>query len=439
MNNGCIEFNQCNNRYGLQMENLEKLIAIVNRFYIISKNINIKTLSFNEKISLLGFYGEIYNVISDKEECIERFYEVIGEIRDYIEETHFNRISLFGGLSNIALFIDPIVKETGYFQKFQDSLNQIIIEEADKQAMLYKTNLEWTYSSNYDVISGLYGVGAYLMTLDSDSAKASVIDIIDYFVKLSNYRQINTNRIPGWYIKNECLPTQEYKENYKSGCINYSLSHGIAGPLCILGKGLLYGMEVEGQREAIETILNEYKKTMIYDNQIAIWPGMIRLEDYINSIFDGSNKRMSWCYGSIGILKSLQVAATAMKKSKLEEWIYEQNVKIAEMPIEKFYLESPILCHGYAGASAYYRKMYDESHGSMFSHKYNEIVQLLLEKYDRKFIYCFKDFVRKYIKNGVEEEYLDKLTFLEGTPGICMELVAFLKEKSYFERILLLD
>ena len=83
--------------------------------------------------------------------------------------------------------------------------------------------------------------------------------------------------------------------------------------------------------------------------------------------------------------------------------------------------------------------MYDESHGSMFSHKYNEIVQLLLEKYDRKFIYCFKDFVRKYIKNGVEEEYLDKLTFLEGTPGICMELVAFLKEKSYFERILLLD
>ena len=69
MNNGCIEFNQCNNRYGLQMENLEKLIAIVNRFYIISKNINIKTLSFNEKISLLGFYGEIYNVISDKEEC----------------------------------------------------------------------------------------------------------------------------------------------------------------------------------------------------------------------------------------------------------------------------------------------------------------------------------------------------------------------------------
>ena len=40
MNNGCIEFNQCNNRYGLQMENLEKLIAIVNRFYIISKNIN---------------------------------------------------------------------------------------------------------------------------------------------------------------------------------------------------------------------------------------------------------------------------------------------------------------------------------------------------------------------------------------------------------------
>ena len=39
MNNGCIEFNQCNNRYGLQMENVEKLIAIVNRFYIISKNI----------------------------------------------------------------------------------------------------------------------------------------------------------------------------------------------------------------------------------------------------------------------------------------------------------------------------------------------------------------------------------------------------------------
>ena len=42
----------------------------------------------------------------------------------------------------------------------------------------------------------------------------------------------------------------------------------------------------------------------------------------------------------------------------------------------------------------------------------------------------------KYTDNGFTEKYEDKLTLLEGSTGICTELAAYLKEESWFDKML---
>lgn len=438
MNCKYIDYKLCKNNYNLSKEEIHKILVIIENFLDKLSRIQFKELSFNDKISLLGFYCDSYSLAKNKEDCISDIYNLLNDLKQNIEGGHVD-ISLFGGLTNIAMFIKPVVETTGYFKKFQKNINKLIVEFSSKQSTIYKNNLEWNRSSHFDVISGLSGVALYLFTLGDDAAKKAIKDIIEYFIALSEYRYSNDLLLPGWYIKGECLPTKEYREDFKEGCINYSLSHGIAGPLYILSKGICEKIEVEGQKVAIKRILEEYHKVGTYMNEICIWPGMMQLDEYLKNINSCSNLRMSWCYGSLGILQSILIAGNAINEPKIVDWTLDQFLKISNMPIQNYYLDSPIICHGYAGASTVFRRLYDRYKDERFLLRNKVILSILFDLYNPQFLYGYKDFRRINTEHGFSEEYQDKLTILEGTTGICLELIAFLKDRSFLERILFLN
>jgi len=83
--------------------------------------------------------------------------------------------------------------------------------------------------------------------------------------------------------------------------------------------------------------------------------------------------------------------------------------------------------------------LYDKKAEEKYMEKSREILDILLNMYNPDFPYGYKDYIKKYTQDGVQDEYSDKLSFLEGTTGICAELIAFLKEDSSFERMLFLD
>lgn len=94
----------------------------------------------------------------------------MNDLKGNIENQKYVDVSLFGGLTNIVVFIQPIVQMTGYF-KIPKNLNKLIIEETSKQSIIYKNNLEWNRSSYFDIISGLSGIATYLFALDDEEAK----------------------------------------------------------------------------------------------------------------------------------------------------------------------------------------------------------------------------------------------------------------------------
>lgn len=67
------------------------------------------------------------------------------------------------------------------------------------------------------------------------------------------------------------------------GNFNLGLSNGIGGILAALSIALMEGIEIAGQRKAIERILEDYKRFHYVDNNGAVyWPGIIKFEDYIS-------------------------------------------------------------------------------------------------------------------------------------------------------------
>ena len=81
-------------------------------------------------------------------------------------------------------------------------------------------------------------------------------------------------------MNREFLPTDDYKDEYERGCVNFSLSHGIAGPLFILSKAYSNGIQISGQKEAMERVLEEYERLSWYEDGIWYCPGILAPEEY---------------------------------------------------------------------------------------------------------------------------------------------------------------
>ena len=68
-----------------------------------------------------------------------------------------------------------------------------------------------------------------------------------YLLSLIEDRQFEDTVIPGWYVNNENLLTEEKRELFPNGYFNLSLSHGVAGILLALSIAYNKGICVSGQ------------------------------------------------------------------------------------------------------------------------------------------------------------------------------------------------
>lgn len=433
-----IHIESCENRYLLDEELWKDIVNMVDGFTYQIMNEDSCNLSILDKISVLGFIQEIYLLSKGKEELLEKVFEILSDLREKIETGILSNISLFGGLCNIGIFLQGLEKETGYFSKFLNSLDSYIVKCATGLCRAYSANLEYNAVTHYDVISGMSGTAAYLLQRKSENNKKGILEIIKYFKILTQKRKINGLNVPGWYVNREFLPTDDYKDKYEKGYVNFSLSHGIAGPLFILSKAYSNGIKIAGQKEAIERVLEEYERLSWYEHDIWYCPGILAPEEYQQN-GNRVNKRMSWCYGSISVLNSLGMAAKALDNSDRKVWCERVINQMAHIQMDNLGLESPILCHGYAGTAAVFRNLYEYSNSEAVLNLFREIVKKLVSTFNQEYMWGFQDIIRKKKNNAVVVEHFDKLNFLEGACGIYSELATYLKRcNCYYDTILLL-
>lgn len=423
---------------------LDKINKIFDQYLnnIINKDLLTTT---EDMLSSVRVIAELYEFLDEKDVWDNHIYNLMDNIRDkMLKGEYINRLSLFNGLAEIGLVVYILNRNTGNYSKFLNTINNLIVANVPRLLEYLNKNIDNLTMFDYDCVTGVSGVVAYLSNFYEDKNILNTVeDLLIYLVNITEYTKVNNETVPGWYIKQENQFRDDEKETFQNGNFNFGLSHGIAGPLVAFSLCYKKGIKVNGQREAIDLIIKSFKNIVrLNKNGVPFWPGQFALEDYLNnntSTID-IKSRMSWCYGSIGILRALKLAANAIDDSDLKRWVSEKIILISKMNIESYDLESPTLCHGYSGLMLMLILEYKEYKDITVLKRIKELLVKVLDLYtdNSKFGFINIDRIKKD-KNKIVVERTDDNCFLTGSSGVILSLISIFKEETYFEKQLLLN
>lgn len=385
----------------------------------------------SEKIAILGIIAESYELFNDEEKWLEHYYSILTDLKKQIELRQLGQLSIIEGISNIALYVSLLVEKSQHFAKLADSLNHLICDGVEYFTDLYLSGKK-VVTGNFDAVYGLSGVGNYLLSYSEQPRTAEVLrKIADYMVFITCCKAEIS--LPGWYISYDDEPMKEYYGKYKDGYINFSLSHGIGGPLAFLVYAYDKGIRVEGHKAAVYRIVQEYEKVTFRSKDL--WfTQIIGREEFLKDTITNENIRESWCYGNASMLFVLYRAGEVFGEENWKRTALDKLLILAEKDLRQYQLHSPIICHGYAGTLTIFRRIYDVTGKKEFFKPMLHLLKAVLKSYDENSIFGFKD--ERWDEHGIVIE--EKNEFLTGAAGIIFELSAWIKEESCFERVLLL-
>lgn len=382
--------------------------------------------------SILLLLGELMSIDS-VEEWENIAHEYVVKINNELEDG-FNHSSLFTGLSGIAAGVYSISLNGSRYRNVLNELNTLILSYTKEWLSEIIQDNE-TKDYYYDTITGLSGILRYLIEIKNENGVEEVIkSILEYFVLLSGDRSSSRGYIPRYLVKNESAGANELDN--EDLIINMGLAHGIAGVMISMSIALKNGIEVIGQREAIEKLLKVYKECKIDEGKRIRWPGQLLYENFIKSKRNKGAERASWCYGLPGIARAIYVTSKIVNDEDGIELSLEALRRQAISDLDEYELNSPTICHGFSGVLIINELMYRDTEEIIFKEANVKIAKRILEYYNKDNIVGFKNI--EIMNNEIEET--DNTGFLSGVSGVLLALMYFInKNNTHWEKFLLLD
>ena len=402
----------------LSKEIAEKFAEENNKFI---KNLNDKIESVNEHeaIDIISFLISVDRYFVLKEQWDSLLYTCLMKIRNGIYNGEFSTISSFSGVTYINFIIRELSQKIPELQRFLHTLELLQNEvlscylNLSEESIFYQQN-------GFELIQGMSGALKYYLDSDNDNSNEIIDKIILLFVQHLKPKMIMGYPTPVCHYYPSIYEKKYMTEEAPNGCVNYSVSHGMSGPLTTLSLAYKKSSNPDGAMKIINSIIDEYMKSYYYVDNIIYWPGRITFEQYIGKEKCSYGKsRMSWCYGSIGILNSLYIAAKEKSDKELTEFCVNELKKIASMDTRDYLLASPIVCHGLSGATLIFKRMYQETQDKVFYYKMLEI----LEKLIHNFIYREIENI-----NFTEMNEIKEYDYLEGYTGILQTIYSVITD-----------
>ena len=385
------------------------------------KNLNdeIESVNAHEAIDIISFLISVDRYFLFKQQWDNLIYACLTKIKNGIYNGEFNTISSFSGITYINFIIRELSQKIPELQRFFHTLEFLQSEILSNYLNLPEKS-EFYQQNGFELMQGMSGVLKYYLDSNNEQVDEQISKIILLFVQHLTSKMIMGHSTPVCHYYPSIYEKSTMIEEGKNGCINYGVSHGMAGPLTALSLAYKEYSNFDRVMEIIDSIINEYMKSYYYIDNIIYWPRRITFEQYIGKekcIYGKS--RMSWCYGSIGILNSLYIASKEKSDKDLTEFCVNELKKIALMNTRDYLLDSPIVCHGLSGAVLVFKRMYQETQDKIFCHKMTDF----LEK-----IVC--NFTYREIQNinltGINE--IKEYNYLEGYTGILQTIYSVITD-----------
>jgi hypothetical protein len=81
------------------------------------------------------------------------------------------------------------------------------------------------------------------------------------------------------------------------------------------------------------------------------WPGYLSLDHWAaGPARKVPRQRPSWCYGTPGVARAVQLAALALDRSDWHDLAHRSLLPLLALPLGAWEIDGPGLCHGWSGA-----------------------------------------------------------------------------------------
>ena len=332
---------------------------------------------------------------------------------------------LFSGLSGLAFAGWQLSREGTRYRRMLASLDAVIAAEAMSLASRVRASNGLSVGE-FDVISGLSGIGAYLLCRRREPALAiaiaSVVDALTTHV-------LREQTPPAWYTPADLLYDEATRQMFPNGNLNCGLAHGIPGVLAFLSLVRLSDRSFDRLDEAI-VVIAEWIRAHRQDDAWGMnWPTAVHLEEVSDpkgrtvlrpgdpAGAPGGPSRTAWCYGSPGVARALWLAGQALDRSDYRNLAIAAMDAVFRRPIPARMIDSPTFCHGVSGLLAITMRFATDTQLPVFIEESRRLVEQLLQSFRPDSLLGFRT-----IEYGGNET--DQPGLLDGAAGVALVLLA---------------
>ena len=189
--------------------------------------------------------------------------------------------------------------------------------------------------AEFDLIQGIAGLTALLLSREATPPLA--IDALGYLTSLQRPVTTDGGELPGWWS-----PGGPGHEKAPGGHGNNGVAHGVSGILSALAIAERTGVRADGQETAID-VFASWLETW----GASWWITLPQLSAGLPP--QPPPLRPSWCYGTVGIARALQLAGLATGNDSRRQAAEDTALAALGDPARLARVTDASLCHGWAG------------------------------------------------------------------------------------------
>jgi hypothetical protein len=331
------------------------------------------------------------------------------------ERSGYLATGLFGGLSGLAFAARYLSRNGTRYQKLLTAIEEPLLSQTLGLADALSRQRQGVSVGQFDLISGLSGVGAYLLCRrEYEEAVAALRAVLRSLVALVPEEE----GIPRWYTPAYLMGDEATARLYPNGNLNCGLAHGIPGPLGLMALALRSGMEVEGLEEAVDRVTHWLMNNRADDAWGVNWPTAVPLGPRgPGSALREEPSRTAWCYGSPGVARALWFAGEALGNLEYRELAVEAMKAVYRRPVWERRIDSPTFCHGVAGLLQITLRFANDTELPLFAGAAETLTEQLLSLHD-------PDSLLGYCSLEPGGQRVDQPGLLDGAPGVVLVLLA---------------
>ncbi|WP_329213174.1 lanthionine synthetase C family protein [Streptomyces sp. NBC_01485] len=196
-----------------------------------------------------------------------------------------------------------------------------------------------------DVVSGLAGIGRYLL---ADGQTDALCDVLRLLVELTRPVHVHGRTVPGWWVGTP--PTAvDRAQDFPQGHFNLGMAHGVSGPLALLSLATAAGVTVPGQTATVRAMAQWLVDRLHPGPHGPYWPDRLTFEEEARGRAVRPPARGAWCYGTPGVARAVHLAGGALGQRQWCDAALGAVRVLFGRPAHEWPVRDASLCHGAAG------------------------------------------------------------------------------------------